>query len=239
MLKNQTSFVDDSGYNQGFKETFAQEKRIERRAEWIIREMDCFNAKNVLEIGCGTGYLAYCIAQKTHLKVFAVDIYQPFIEQASSRYKLPNLSYVVVDFYKIENEFSDRFDYIVGNGILHHFYFNLDEALSILRQLLNFSGKIIFIEPNICNPYIRAIFQTRSLRKWARLDPGEMAFSKKFIRKKLQQSRFESIEINYKDFLLPGIPQILVTPSILVSDLIEKTPLRYISQSLLIRARKN
>ena len=39
MLKNETSIVDDRGYNQGFKETYALIKRMERRADWMIDEM--------------------------------------------------------------------------------------------------------------------------------------------------------------------------------------------------------
>ena len=95
------------------------------------------------------------------------------------------------------------------------------------------------MEPNIYNPYVAAIFKNTTLRKWANLEPDEMAFSKSYIDKKLQDAGFKNINITYKDFLLPGIPKIFVTPSIVVGNVLEKTPLKIISQSILISATKD
>ena len=49
---------------------------------------------------------------------------------------------------------------------------------------------------------------------------------------------FSDIEVVYKDFLLPGVPKALVGPSISIGNVLEKTPLKYISQSILISAGK-
>lgn len=238
MLKNQTSIVDDRGYNQGFKETFALRKRMERRADWMINEMDVRFDKKVLEIGCGTGYVSYYIANKTGMHVIGSDLCKPFIEDAKEKYKLPNLSYDTLDFNKATTSVNDRFDYIIGNGILHHLYYNLDEVLITLKNLLNPGGKIIFMEPNVYNPYVAAIFKNNALRKWAKLEPDEMAFSKKFIYKKLERAEFGDIQIRYKDFLLPGVPKILVSPSIAIGNFLERTPVKLVSQSILICAGK-
>ncbi|HEV8287174.1 MAG TPA: methyltransferase domain-containing protein [Chitinophagaceae bacterium] len=238
MLKNKTSVVDDRGYNQGFKETAALKKRMERRADWMINEMNAEPGKKILEIGCGTGYLSYYIAKKTGMQVIGSDLCKPFIEDASKKYVLPNLSYDTLDFNKAAASVDDRFDYIIGNGILHHLYYNLNEVLVTLKKLLNSQGKIIFMEPNIYNPYVAAIFKNKRLRKWARLEPDEMAFSKKFIYGKLKEAGFRNIKGEYKDFLLPGIPSWLIKPSIIIGDFLEKTPLKFISQSILIKAVK-
>jgi 2-polyprenyl-3-methyl-5-hydroxy-6-metoxy-1,4-benzoquinol methylase len=238
MLKNQTSIVDDRGYNQGFRETFALKKRMERRADWMIREMDVAAGRKVLEIGCGTGYVSYYIAEKTNMAVTGSDLCQPFIEGARDKYILPNLSYDTLDFNMAATSVHNKFDYIIGNGILHHLYYNLDEVLVTLKKILYPKGKIIFMEPNIYNPYVASIFKNKKLRKWAKLEPDEMAFSKSFITEKLRKAEFENIRIKYKDFLLPGIPGILVNPSIVIGDFLEKTPLKFISQSILICAEK-
>jgi 2-polyprenyl-3-methyl-5-hydroxy-6-metoxy-1,4-benzoquinol methylase len=238
MIENQTSIVDDRGYNQGFKETYALLKRMERRADWMINEMEVSQSKKVLEIGCGTGYVSYYIAKVTGMQVLGSDLCVPFIEGANKKYKLPNLSYETLDFNKASESINNKFDYIIGNGILHHLYDHLDEALVTLKNLLNPKGKIIFMEPNLFNPYIAAIFNNKKLRKWAKLEPDEMAFSKKFIEVKLGKVGFKNINVVYKDFLLPGIPKILVRPSILAGDIIEKTPLKIISQSILISAER-
>jgi 2-polyprenyl-3-methyl-5-hydroxy-6-metoxy-1,4-benzoquinol methylase len=233
MLKNQTSIVDDRGYNQGFKETAALKKRMERRAEWMIAEMTDPAHKKTLEIGCGTGYVSYYIAQETNMQVVGSDLCQPFIEEAREKYVLPNLSYETLDFNKAAGTVHNKFDYIIGNGILHHLYYHLDTALVTLKNLLNKDGKIIFMEPNIYNPYVAAIFKNKTLRKWAKLEPDEMAFSKSFIHGKLEKAGFEDVKVT----LLPGVPQFLISPSIVVGNILERTPLKFISQSILISAK--
>ena len=59
----------------------------------------------------------------------------------------------MLDFNKLEQVNGRKFDYIIGNGILHHLYHHLDEALKTLYSLLNDQGRIVFLEPNIYNPY--------------------------------------------------------------------------------------
>jgi 2-polyprenyl-3-methyl-5-hydroxy-6-metoxy-1,4-benzoquinol methylase len=236
MLKNQTSIVDDRGYNQGFRETEALRKRMKRRADWMIAQMNDPSRKKTLEIGCGTGYVSFYIAGKTNMQVIGSDLCKPFIEEANGKYILPNLSYETLDFNEAANGVHNKFDYIIGNGILHHLYYNLEKVFVTLKDLLNPHGKIIFIEPNIYNPYIAAIFRNKTLRKWAKLEPDEMAFSRRFIRKKLEGAGFGHIEVAYKDFLLPGIPKFLIAPSIILGNVLEKTPLKFISQSILISA---
>jgi 2-polyprenyl-3-methyl-5-hydroxy-6-metoxy-1,4-benzoquinol methylase len=238
MLKNATSDIDDRGYNQGFKETPAHKKRTERRADWMISEMKVHPDSKIMEIGCGTGYLSYCIALKTNMQVIGSDLCVPFIESAREKHLLPNLSYEILDFNIAGENITGKFDYIIGNGILHHLYYGLDTVLVTVRKILNTGGKIIFMEPNIYNPYVAAIFKNKMLRKWARLESGEMAFSGTFIRQKLATSQFGNINIKYKDFLLPGMPQWLINPSIVIGNFLEKTPLKLVSQSILISAVK-
>jgi hypothetical protein len=127
----------------------------------------------------------------------------------------------------------------VGNGILHHLYDRLDEALLNMSHLLKDGGKIVFLEPNLCNPYVYLIFSYPWLRKLANLEPDEMAFTKSFVSKKLDSAGYRNISVDYKDFLLPGIPDFLIQPSIALGDILEKVPLcKNVSQSIFIRATK-
>jgi len=212
---------------------------MERRADMLLSEMNVTPDTRILEIGCGTGEVSHWMARRSAAHVVGTDVCAPFIEEAKKKYQLPNLQYEVVDFND-RNAFAGRqFDYIVGNGILHHLYHNLDEVFVSMRRLLKEDGKIIFLEPNFYNPYIYSIFSYPTLRALARLEPGEMAFSKSFIIGKLTQAGFKNIRVDYKDFLLPGIPNFLVKPSIAVGAVLEKLPLfKQLSQSIFIRARK-
>jgi hypothetical protein len=64
-----------------------------------------------------------------------------------------------------------------------------------------------------------------------------MAFSKKQIQKLLETAEYQHIHVDYKDFLLPGVPGFVVRPLILLGECLEKTPLlRSFSQSLGISA---
>jgi 2-polyprenyl-3-methyl-5-hydroxy-6-metoxy-1,4-benzoquinol methylase len=199
--------------------------------------------KKILEIGCGTGELAYMMAQKTGSKILGVDICVPFIEQAGKNYNLPNLEFQILDFNdkdslrKLTAEY--KFDYVVGNGILHHLYYNMDEALGNIHSLLNTGGKIVFLEPNFYNPYCLLIFKIKLFRKLARLDPCETTFTKTFITRKLKNAAFTDIKVEYRDFLVPGTPEALIKPVILIGNIVEKIPvLKMIAQSIYISARK-
>ena len=228
---------DDRGYNQGFELVASTEVRMRRRADYMVSKMEP-GRRDVLEIGCGRGEVSYWIAQKTGMNILGTDLCVPFIEDAKVKLILPNLNYEVLDFNKPGDiQGREKFDYIVGNGILHHLYYHLDDALARLHSLLRDSGKIIFLEPNIYNPYCAVIFNFA--RRWARLEPDEMAFSKSFISVKLSKAGFRKVDVEYKDFLLPGIAKTLIKPSIVAGNILEKVPLvKMVSQSIYIVAEK-
>lgn len=234
------SVKDDRGYNQGFKPGKTLTIRTQRRCNWMISQMDLSDQRDILEIGCGTGELSSILAEKTNHLVLGTDLCAPFIDQARLNYKHPNLKFQVLDFHNPKQLGEKKFDYILGNGILHHLYTNLDNSLIALRNLLKDNGKILFIEPNIYNPYCFIIFGTTPhFRKMANLEPDEMAFSGKFITKLLKKNAYSEIRVDFKDFLLPNIPAFLVNPTIALGSVLERIPIiNYLSQSIFITAKK-
>src|ERR1019366_7506373 len=171
--------------------------------------------------------------------VLGTDLCVPFIEEAKKNFQLPGLRYDILDFNKADQFKGEQFDYIIGNGILHHLYYHLDEAFVNMLHLLKENGKIIFLEPNIYNPYVYFIFSYDYLRKKTHLEPDEMAFSKSGVTEKLIRAGYRDIKVEYKDFLLPGIPEALIQPSVVVGDFLEKIPLlKNASQSIFISAVK-
>ncbi|HEY5824305.1 MAG TPA: class I SAM-dependent methyltransferase [Cyclobacteriaceae bacterium] len=213
--------------------------RAERRSDYWMSQMEVDPSKSVMEIGCGSGVKAYTLARKSGMQVLATDIDPEYIEEAKRTYQLPNLSFRVVDSTELDRTIEGSFDYIVGNGILHHLYHHIDGALTNMLRILKPNGKMIFIEPNIYNPFVHLIFSYPYWRKKAHLDPDEMAFSKSFITDKLIKAGYVDVKVEYKDFLLPGIPNVLIQPSIAIGNMVEKIPLvRNVSQSIFISARK-
>ena len=234
------SIKDDRGFNQGFALVKSTEVRMRRRADAFVQEMDLKQPREILEIGCGTGEIAYWIAEQTGAHLLGIDLCIPFIKQARQRPPLPNLQYQVIDFNQPGSLSEQTFDYIIGNGILHHLYYTLPAALLNIRRLLKPGGTLVFFEPNIYNPYCTLIFTVPFLRVKARLEPTEMAFSKRFIVQRLREANFTEIHVAYKDFLLPGVPNILINPLILSGNILEHIPvLNKMAQSLFIKAKKS
>lgn len=230
---------DDRGYNQVWADSKATRVRAERRCEYMISKMDVLPQKSIMEIGCGIGKNAFMLAKKTGMNVLGTDLCEPFVAEAKKNYPLTNLRYAILDFNKAEEFEGEKFDYIIGNGILHHLYHHLDSAFTNMRALLKDKGKIIFLEPNLYNPYVYFIFSYPRLRKLAHLEPDEMAFSKNFVTNKLAKAGYNNIQVEYKDFLLPGIPDFLITPSVAIGNILEKTPVvNKVAQSIFIVAEK-
>jgi SAM-dependent methyltransferase len=230
---------DDRGYNQLWGDSKATRVRTERRCDYMISQMEVLPQKSIMEIGCGLGKNAFMLGKKTGMQVLGTDLCIPFVEEARETHRLTNLRFEVLDFNKADEFHGEKFDYIIGNGILHHLYYQLDSAFENMLKLLKDGGKIIFYEPNIYNPYVYFIFSYPNLRKKAHLEPDEMAFSKGFVTEKLQKAGYKNIKVEYKDFLLPGIPDFLITPSVVVGDVLEKIPLvRNVAQSIFITAQK-
>ncbi len=234
-----SSIKDEKGYNQGFELVESTRVRMMRRTGLFLEVMDKVPGRKALEIGCGTGEVSYWMAQQTPLSVLGTDISELFITNANKEYQLPNLSFRVLDFNQPDEMVRNNYDYVFGNGILHHLYYTLDESLKNIMGLLKPGGKMVFMEPNIYNPYCQLIFKIPTLRKWANLEPDEMAFSASFIRKKLEQAGYTDIKVTYRDFLLPGIPAFMIKPSIAIGNIAEHIPLvKNISQSIFIEATK-
>jgi 2-polyprenyl-3-methyl-5-hydroxy-6-metoxy-1,4-benzoquinol methylase len=229
---------DDRGYNQIWVDAKSTRVRASRRCDYMISNMHPSPEKNVLEIGCGTGANSHMLASRTGMQVLGTDLCEPFIAEAKAKFSLPNLRYEILNFNQPTRFNGQLFDYIVGNGILHHLYFHLDDALGNMKTLLKPGGRIIFMEPNLLNPYIYLIFSYQLLRKAASLEPDEMAFSKRFVTQKLQNAGFENIKVEYKDFLLPGVPDFMIEPMVFAGNFLEKMPLKLVSQSLGIIAVK-
>jgi SAM-dependent methyltransferase len=236
-----SSIADDRGYNQGFVPTKALEVRSSRRCQRMVAEMVLPRPHRILELGCGTGHISKLLAMNAGTDVLGTDLCRDFIEQARRDHLAPNLSFEVLDVRSpdLSERLGRQFDYIVGNGILHHLYEDLDRVLPGLKDLLAPGGKLIFWEPNLYNPYVFLIFKIGLLRRMTRLEPQEMAFTKEWISRKLADSGFSHFRVEYSDFLLPNTPYRLIQYVIRAGDILERMPLinRW-AQSLFISARK-
>jgi 2-polyprenyl-3-methyl-5-hydroxy-6-metoxy-1,4-benzoquinol methylase len=241
------NIVDERGYNQIFEATTASAIRLQRRAHRIVQAMnlpvvpDQRANMRILEIGCGRGSLAHQLAILTGARVTGVDLSLRFIEHAAATYQHARLNFIVADL-SVTNPANDQeqYDFIVGNGILHHLYHHLDTFLPALARWLKPTGRLIFWEPNLWNPYIFLIFSISALRRAANLEPDEMAFSPNFIRQKLLMAGFNQTRVTTKDFLLPNTPDVLIGAVSKISDWLDRVPLvNRLAQSVFLVASRS
>jgi hypothetical protein len=108
-----------------------------------------------------------------------------------------------------------------------------------MRDLLKPEGRLAFLEPNLHNPYVYLIFTKPKLRRLARLEPDEMAFSRKFVLRALADASFAEAKVEYRDFLIPGVPDWSIRPIVSFGRIAEQTAgVKHLAQSLFISARR-
>ncbi len=229
---------DEAGFNQIFAPVGSTPLRSRRRADWFVEQARRTSARRVLEIGCGTGETAAHIAAHSTAEVIAVDISPAFIETARARHQAPNLRFERCDLLEDDSRPLGQFGLVCGNGILHHLVTRLDAVLRALRQATTPTGGLAFIEPNLLNPFCAFIFGTSIGRRWAHLDPDEMAFTAGQLRRALATAGWHGIDVATRDFLLPGLPHAVVPAVLAVEPALQATALtRWLAQSHFITAR--
>ncbi|MBR0655824.1 class I SAM-dependent methyltransferase [Plastoroseomonas arctica] len=229
---------DERGFNQVFAPVGTTPFRAARRHAWFAGEARRAGARRVLEIGCGTGEAAAAMAAALDAEVVAVDLSEAFLAQARAAHQAPNLRFERLDLLGPDALALGRFDFVYGNGILHHLVVQLDTVLRALHGVSEAGGGLAFIEPNFANPYCAFIFGTRVGRRWAHLEPDEMAFTRGELLRVLPQAGWHEVAVQTRDFLLPGLPSALTRPVLAVEPLLQATALtRWLAQSHFITAR--
>jgi 2-polyprenyl-3-methyl-5-hydroxy-6-metoxy-1,4-benzoquinol methylase len=122
-----------------------------QHAQKILCLVNKFAKCNVLDVGCGDGYLASQISQK--FEVIGIDISREAVKVAKN--KNPKMDFIVASCTDIP--FPDNsFDTVVASEVIEHI--NYDDGKNFLkeaRRALNRQGRIIVSTPNLSNLYMR------------------------------------------------------------------------------------
>ncbi|WP_439393098.1 class I SAM-dependent methyltransferase [Bradyrhizobium sp. PMVTL-01] len=235
---SRTALQDERGFNQVFKPVGSTPLRMRRRGDWFVTQIERLGARRVLEIGSGTGDTAAYLATRSKAEIVAVDMSERFVAEARARHAAPNLRYELFDVLGDTPLAFGHFDMVCGNGILHHLIRRLPDVLRALHGVTSSSGGLAFIEPNFLNPYCALIFGTKFGRRWAKLEPDEMAFTPGELRSVLPAAGWRAVEVITRDFLLPGLPEMFIRPSIAIEPVLEASAAtRWLAQSHFITAQ--
>ncbi len=209
--------------------------RVDRRTQILIDLAEIKAGKRILEIGCGVGIFTEKIAN-TKAEIIAVDISPDLVNKANNRVTLPNVKFCVSNIEESCFKYN-YFDSIIGVSVLHHL--NLAECLLNIKKCLRPGGKIVFSEPNMLNPQIFLERNIKPLRKKMHLSLDETAFFRWQLKKEIEKSGFESVEVKNFDFLHPLTPKFLISLINKLGLALEKTMfVKEISGSLLIYGNK-
>jgi SAM-dependent methyltransferase len=141
---------------------------------------------NVLDYGCGNGGFSRVLARRG-ARVVGIDISPKLIETARASAAKIGLNgscpqFMVGDAH--HTPFADNtFDYVVGNGALHHL--DLEMAYAEIARVLKPGGKAIFMEPMYHHPIlwmVRRLTPNAHSADERPLSFGDMAKAKKWFR---------------------------------------------------------
>lgn len=228
---------DERGYNQIFPKRGTSVLRAQRRADWFASQLRDAGVRHAIEIGCGTGEMAFQVAQTSDAHILAVDLSEKFIAEANARFTLPNLEFRVLDVLSEDLPGLGQTGAFFGNGVLHHLIPQLPQFLERLRSLASEGAILAFIEPNLRHPICRFLFGTQIGRNVGNLEPQEMAFLAEELQEVVSHAGWSDVDINTGDFLLPGLPRLATAPSLWLERHLEQSAAKnYLGQSHFIHA---
>jgi 2-polyprenyl-3-methyl-5-hydroxy-6-metoxy-1,4-benzoquinol methylase len=117
-----------------------------------------WKGKMVLDVGCGTGEVAYHIARRGAARVVGIDYAPQAVKVASETYRGKNLEYRCEDVADTKG----KFDVILSMGTLEH----IDDPLALLKRMkamLRPGGSIVITSPNWSNPRGYILMTLRAL----------------------------------------------------------------------------
>lgn len=134
-------------YNQEYVEKYAQ-KEGEGRIEKILENIEFNRTQEILDVGCGNGFLAMLIADKVH-KYIGIDISKEFINDAKERVTFRNCSFKKVELRDFARNSNKKFDLIFLLDVTEHVPdYDLLPILKDCIKLLKPKGQLVMHTPN-------------------------------------------------------------------------------------------
>jgi predicted TPR repeat methyltransferase len=115
--------------------------------------------KNILDIGCGEGYVGRELINRGAQYVHGIDISSQMIEQAliqKNEYQITNASYETGDIRDFLVTESEQYDLVLAMFLFN--YLNVSETISTMQkayQHLKLGGYFLFAVPHPSLPFLK------------------------------------------------------------------------------------
>lgn len=106
--------------------------------------VDKYGARSVLDVGCAQGTLALLLAERG-VRVTAVDIRQPFLDYAATRYERGDVRFLASNIFDAPD--LGTFDLVFGNQIIEHLVYPA-AFLKTLAAYVRPGGTLVVSTPN-------------------------------------------------------------------------------------------
>jgi SAM-dependent methyltransferase len=91
------------------------------------------DSRNIIDMGCGTGFFAYCISEMfPTAQVTAIDGDVQYVEEALQQYRNPNLHFYHYNFTNLH--LASRFDVVIFSEVIEHLP-NVGTNLDMINSL--------------------------------------------------------------------------------------------------------
>ncbi len=141
MLKSNCKIRNKSVMFDAFATEYDFAATLQSQKDFFIKNLSASKGA-ALDIGCGSGILAFELAQY-YDHVVAVDFSAKMLAIARQKRSAPNIEYIQMDASQLA--LDRQFDLIVSAATFHHLP-NLPAALDAIKKLLNSHGKIVFLD---------------------------------------------------------------------------------------------
>jgi len=141
MLKSNCKIPNKSVMFDAFATEYDFAATLQSQNDFFTKNLSASKGA-VLDIGCGSGILAFELAQY-YDNVVAVDLSAKMLAIARQKRSAPNIEYIQMDANQLA--LDRQFDLIVSAATFHQLP-NLPAALSELKNLLKPHGKIVFLD---------------------------------------------------------------------------------------------
>jgi ubiquinone/menaquinone biosynthesis C-methylase UbiE len=141
MLKSNCTIGNKSVMFDAFATEYDFVASLQNQNDFFTKNLSASKGA-ALDIGCGSGILAFELAQY-YDNVVAVDLSAKMLAIASQKRSAPNIEYIQMDASLLA--LDRKFDLIVSAATFHHLP-NLPAALHAIKKMLNPHGKIVFLD---------------------------------------------------------------------------------------------